>query len=226
MIRILCIETSTEFCSVSLIEELKITGSKTLTINKSHSEHLLTLIDGLMQEKNISLTQLSSIAVSKGPGSYTGLRIGVSTAKGLCYSLNLPLISINALDLMAFQVIKNYNIGSKSLLCPMIDARRMEVYTKILDFNFLDVKNNCAKILDEHSFDYLLNDTKVYFFGNGSNKFKKIVKSSNALFIDNIFPNAINFNELAFNKYNKKDFEDLINFEPHYLKEYYFNKDG
>jgi len=224
MIRILCIETSSKFCSVSLIEKNKIVASKRIEIEKSHSEFILVLIDSILKEQNILLTQLSAVAVSKGPGSYTGLRIGVSTAKGLCYSLDLPLLSVNSLDLMAVQSKKKKITDAKALLCPMMDARRMEVYTKILNFDLCEVEETSSMILDKNSFEHLLNNNKIYFFGNGSLKFKKIVKSSNALFLDDVHPDASSFNELVSFKYSKKKFEDLINFEPYYLKSYYFKK--
>ena len=125
MIRILCIETSLEYCSVSLIQDGRVIDSENINIKKSHSEFILVLVKTLLKRVKISLNQLSAIAVNKGPGSYTGLRIGVSTAKGLCFSLDLPLISVNSLDLMINDVIKKDLVDSSSLLCPMIDARRM-----------------------------------------------------------------------------------------------------
>jgi len=222
MTRILCIETSSEFCSVSLVEDNRMIGSRKITIEKSHSEHILLLIDTLLKEKKILINQLTAVAVSKGPGSYTGLRIGVSTAKGLCYSLDIPLLSLNSLDLMAIQVKKKHLVNKKVLLCPMLDARRMEVYTKVMDYGLKNIQKTCCKVLDNNSFASLLDNNKVYFFGNGSQKFKKILKSKNALFIDNIFPNASSFTDLVYKKYLNKDFEDLINFEPSYLKDYYF----
>ena len=148
MIRILCIETSLEYCSVSLIQDGRVIDSENINIKKSHSEFILLLIKTLLKRVKISLNQLSAIAVNKGPGSYTGLRIGVSTAKGLCFSLDLPLISVNSLDLMINDVIKKDLVDSSSLLCPMIDARRMEVYTKIVKFDLTVLKDTHAKILN------------------------------------------------------------------------------
>ena len=135
MIRILCIETSLEYCSVSLIQDGRVIDSENINIKKSHSEFILVLVKTLLKRVKISLNQLSAIAVNKGPGSYTGLRIGVSTAKGLCFSLDLPLISVNSLDLMIYDVKKKGLVDSSTLLCPMIDARRMDVYTKIVKFD-------------------------------------------------------------------------------------------
>ena len=224
MIRILCIETSLDYCSVSIIEDGKVIDSENINIKKSHSEFILILIKDLLKRINISLNQLSAIAVSKGPGSYTGLRIGVSTAKGLCFSLDLPLLSVNSLDLMIYDVKKKNLVESGSLLCPMIDARRMEVYTKIVKDDLIIIKDTHAKILSNNSFNSLLKFNKINFFGNGSTKFKKIIKSNNALFIEKIIPEAINFDQIVHDKYLEGKFEDLINFEPNYLKEYYFKK--
>lgn len=224
MIRILCIETSLDYCSVSIIEDGKVIDSENINIKKSHSEFILILIKDLLKRINISLNQLSAIAVSEGPGSYTGLRIGVSTAKGLCFSLDLPLLSVNSLDLMIYDVKKKNLVESGSLLCPMIDARRMEVYTKIVKDDLIIIKDTHAKILSNNSFNSLLKFNKINFFGNGSTKFKKIIKSNNALFIEKIIPEAINFDQIVHDKYLEGKFEDLINFEPNYLKEYYFKK--
>ena len=224
MIRILCIETSLDYCSVSIIEDGKVIDSENINIKKSHSEFILILIKDLLKRIKISLNQLSAIAVSEGPGSYTGLRIGVSTAKGLCFSLDLPLLSVNSLDLMIHDVKKKNLVESGSLLCPMIDARRMEVYTKIVKDDLIIIKDTHAKILSNNSFNSLLKFNKINFFGNGSTKFKKIIKSNNALFIEKIIPEAINFDQIVHDKYLEGKFEDLINFEPNYLKEYYFKK--
>tara|TARA_X000001036_G_scaffold439913_1_gene493055 strand:- start:1017 stop:1691 length:675 start_codon:yes stop_codon:yes gene_type:complete len=224
VIRILCIETSLDYCSVSIIEDGKVIDSENINIKKSHSEFILILIKDLLKRIKISLNQLSAIAVSEGPGSYTGLRIGVSTAKGLCFSLDLPLLSVNSLDLMIYDVKKKNLVESGSLLCPMIDARRMEVYTKIVKDDLIIIKDTHAKILSNNSFNSLLKFNKINFFGNGSTKFKKIIKSNNALFIEKIIPEAINFDQIVHDKYLEGKFEDLINFEPNYLKEYYFKK--
>ena len=222
MIRILCIETSLEYCSVSLIQDGRVVDSENINIKKSHSEFILVLIKTLLKRVKISLNQLSAIAVNKGPGSYTGLRIGVSTAKGLCFSLDLPLISVNSLDLMINDVIKKGLVDSSNLLCPMIDARRMEVYTKIVKFDLTVLKDTHAKILSKDSFNSILEKNVVNFFGNGSNKFQNLIKSKNAFFIEKIVPKSINFDQIVYHKYLEKKFEDLINFEPYYLKEYYF----
>tara|TARA_B100001769_G_scaffold115214_1_gene89840 strand:- start:30 stop:704 length:675 start_codon:yes stop_codon:yes gene_type:complete len=224
VIRILCIETSLDYCSVSMIEDGKVIDSESINIKKSHSEFILILIKNLLKRVKISLNKLSAIAVNKGPGSYTGLRIGVSTAKGLCFSLDLPLLSVNSLDLMIYDVKKKNLVESGSLLCPMIDARRMEVYTKIVKDDLTIIKDTHAKILSIDSFNSLLKINKINFFGNGSSKFKNIIKSNNAVFIEKIIPEAINFNQIVHDKYLKEKFEDLINFEPNYLKDYYFKK--
>ena len=169
------------------------------------------------------MAELDAIAVSKGPGSYTGLRIGVSTAKGLCYALDKPLIAVNTLLAMANEV--NRQNHSQALLCPMIDARRMEVYTALYDGELNELEKTSAKILEENSFDETLNQKQVLFFGNGADKFMALKTGvANAVFIDNITPSAWSVGLLANQAFLRGDFEDVAYFEPFYLKDFVATK--
>jgi len=213
---ILNIETATTNCSVSVSK-----NGKTLFLkednnsNYSHAESLHVFIDTVLKESNTTLDALDAIAVSKGPGSYTGLRIGVSAAKGLCFALNKPLISTSTLEALAYQVKPE-----SGCIVPMLDARRMEVYSAIFDENHHLVRETQAQILDEHSFEDYLQQLKVYFVGNGVEKAKEIITHTNAVFIDGKLPSANEMSMLAYNKYKISDFEDVAYFEPYYLKDF------
>ncbi|MFT5846523.1 tRNA (adenosine(37)-N6)-threonylcarbamoyltransferase complex dimerization subunit type 1 TsaB [Psychroserpens sp.] len=213
---ILSIETSTTNCSVSLSKE-----GETLVLkednnaNYSHAESLHVFINDVLETANIDKAQIDAIAVSKGPGSYTGLRIGVSAAKGLCYALEKPLISISTLDALARQV--NTQEG---VIVPMLDARRMEVYSAIYDYKFNLLRETEAQILDEFSFKEELNKSKVFFVGNGTEKTKALLFHENAVYIDNKLPSANEMSALAHAKYKIGDTEDVAYFEPFYLKDF------
>ena len=214
---ILNIETSTKACSVALHKNGELIVSREdVTTNFSHSEKLLKFISELFSDAKLSLSDLDAIAVSKGPGSYTGLRIGVSTAKGLCYGLDIPLISISTLKAMSFGMALEIKAD---LYCPMIDARRMEVYSAFFDINNTEVRKIQADIIDENSYKKEL-EKKVVFFGDGSEKIKEKIKHENAMFISNIHPSAKNMGLLSYQKFNKSLFEDLAYFEPFYLKDF------
>ncbi|QRM89104.1 tRNA (adenosine(37)-N6)-threonylcarbamoyltransferase complex dimerization subunit type 1 TsaB [Lacinutrix sp. WUR7] len=213
---ILNIETATTNCSVSLSKEgetfaLQEDNSK----QYSHAERLHVYIDDLLQQNNIKPTELDAIAVSKGPGSYTGLRIGVSAAKGLCFALDKPLISISTLEALARQVKVE-----EGLIVPMLDARRMEVYSAIFDANYNTVRKIEAQILEEQSFASYLDKGKVYFIGNGVEKTKTLITHENAVFIDDKLPSANEMSVIAFHKYKNNDIEDVAYFEPYYLKDF------
>ncbi|MFD0989275.1 tRNA (adenosine(37)-N6)-threonylcarbamoyltransferase complex dimerization subunit type 1 TsaB [Mariniflexile jejuense] len=213
---ILSIETATTNCSVSLSKEgktivLKEDNSK----NYSHAESLHVFIDAVLKEANIAPNKLDAIAISKGPGSYTGLRIGVSAAKGLCFALGKPLISVSTLESLAHQIACNDGV-----IVPMLDARRLEVYTAILDVNYNEIKETEAKVLDTNAFAEQLNQGNVYFIGNGVEKTKALINHPNAIFVENKLPSATQMSLLAFNKYKKGDFEDVAYFEPYYLKDF------
>ncbi|MBL6446368.1 tRNA (adenosine(37)-N6)-threonylcarbamoyltransferase complex dimerization subunit type 1 TsaB [Fulvivirga sp. 29W222] len=219
---ILSIETATAVCSVALHHNGQLIGTQTLYIEKSHSGLLAPVIDSLVKYCGFTLNDLSAVAVSEGPGSYTGLRIGVSTAKGLCFALDIPLVAVNTLEAMAFGVNK-YN-RSEALLCPMIDARRMEVYCLIATHNMEIVEHTKPEIIDTTSFENFLLKSKVLFFGNGAAKCEEVITSENALFIDNVYPDASNVGFIAYRKYQEQKFEDVAYFEPFYLKEFRITK--
>lgn len=212
---ILSIETSTEVCSVALHNNGRIVAVSESEEAYSHAERLAPLIDDILANNNIKRREITAVAVSAGPGSYTGLRIGTSTAKGLCYSLDIPLITIGTLESM-LESIKQDN--EHQLLCPMLDARRMEVYCLLADVNGQIIKPTHAKIIDETSFSDFLGSKQISFFGNGADKCKSVITAESAIFIDDIKPTALNIGKLAFNKYQENDFADLVNFEPDYLK--------
>lgn len=213
---ILNIETSTTNCSVSLSKE-----GETLVLkednnaNYSHAESLHVFIDDVVKEAKLTLKDLNAIAVSKGPGSYTGLRIGVSAAKGLCFALNIPLISVSTLNALAHQVIVNDGI-----IVPMLDARRLEVYSVIYDSSYNEMREIEAQILDEHSFFEYLKEGNVYFVGNGVEKTMHLISHPNAVFIEGKLPSANEMSSLAYHKYKKSDIEDVAYFEPFYLKDF------
>ncbi len=217
---ILHIETSTTICSVALSNNSKLLYSKYDDNGMNHAEKLSPFIDEALKVAKEKELKLDAISVSSGPGSYTGLRIGVSTAKGLCYGFGIPFISVDTLEILAIQVNKNNEIENNSLLCPMLDARRMEVYTKMMRKDFQTIQKTTPKIIDETSFSDVLKENKVYFFGNGANKCQEVIKSENAIFIDDISPLAENMIPLAEEKFRNKEFEDVAYFEPSYLKEF------
>jgi tRNA threonylcarbamoyladenosine biosynthesis protein TsaB len=216
---LLGIETSTKICSVAISDDEKLLAIKEEGGAYSHAEKLTGFIQDVLAQSGKSLHEIDAIAVSKGPGSYTGLRIGVSAAKGLCYALGKPLISVSTLQAMA----KNPSLIKEktSLLCPMIDARRMEVYTALYDKKNANIEDITAKIIDENSFSNYLKDNKVLFFGDGADKCKDVLsRNQNAIFTDSGLPSARYINEIAFDKLKKEAFEDVAYFEPYYLKDF------
>jgi len=216
MAYILCIETTTTNCSVSIAQD-----GKTIAIveenreNYSHSENLHLFISKALEQAKISKTQLDVVAVSMGPGSYTGLRIGVSAAKGLCFALDIPLISIDTLHAFAFQIT-----DKTDYIIPMLDARRMEVFACVFDGNKNKLEEIKAVILDENSFAEHLEKGKVTFLGNANKKFKPVCNHPNAVFLGAKLPSANDMASLADYKYKKSDFEDVAYFEPYYLKDF------
>lgn len=216
---ILNIETSTKNCSVSLAKEGKTVVIKEIAEqNFTHSEKLHLFIDELIKKTGISYKDLNAVALSKGPGSYTGLRIGTSTAKGLCFALDIPLIAIDSLEILAKQV----NLNDR-LIIPMIDARRMEVYTAVFDQNQNKISETEALIVDENSFDKITQ--KACFIGDGAEKCKNILQRENFIFLTEIiYPSANEMSELSYQKFQQKAFEDTAYFEPFYLKEFFTGK--
>jgi tRNA threonylcarbamoyladenosine biosynthesis protein TsaB len=223
MAHILSIDTSTPVCSVAIHHQGTLLGNFSLHLDKGHSSALHVLIDDLLKHCQLAPHQLGAIAVGKGPGSYTGLRIGSSTAKGLCFSLNIPLIAVNTLQAMALSVANSHI--SDSLLCPMIDARRMEVYCMILDSQATPLTPTWPEVVNEFSFDQYLSHEKVIFFGNGSAKCKSVVsKNPNATFLNGVVPDASQIGAIAWEKFQSREFEDIAYFEPFYLKEFQISK--
>jgi tRNA threonylcarbamoyladenosine biosynthesis protein TsaB len=216
MAYILCIETSTTNCSVAISRDEELLSLVQEDSKKySHAEQLHIFIDKAMQQAGIKKNQLDAIAISKGPGSYTGLRIGVSTAKGLCYALDIPLISISTLKSLAAQE-KN-----AELIIPMIDARRMEVYTQTFEASLKPQNKIEAKILDDNSFNQELNSGKqVSFVGNGVTKFEKLVEPASNLKFTDANPSARDMINEAYKKFKQHQFEDVAYFEPFYLKDF------
>lgn len=222
MALILSLETSIEACSVALHKQGELLAEAAIKEPQAHASKLSLLIQEVLSKANVSSDSLQAIAVSLGPGSYTGLRIGVSTAKGLCYALNIPLIAVNTLHLLAFQV--QQQVDRQSLLCPMIDARRMEVYSIVYDASLTPLQPVKAEVIDELSYAELLSLQPISFFGNGAEKCKAVIAHHNARFIHGVEPLATSLGVIAATKYAKAEFEDLVRVEPFYLKEFQVKK--
>lgn len=189
----------------------------------SHARNLIVLIEKMIEDSPISKKEIMGVVVSQGPGSYTGLRIGVSTAKGLCYALQIPLIAVSTLDSIAVGAQRQLAVEGV-LYCPMIDARRMEVYTELVDYSLQEIKPVEALIVEEGTFDNLLSEYKVVFCGNGMPKCRPLLeKYPNALFADAEISSR-NMVDIAYQKYLRGDFEDVAYFEPFYLKQYIAKK--
>ncbi len=219
MALILSIETATSNCSVALRNDGHLVGIKQRNEANIHASKLFVFIDALMKETGYGYKDLTAIAVSKGPGSYTGLRIGVSAAKGLCYSLSIPLLSVNTLHVMVNEASREPLKGN-ALLIPMLDARRMEVYCSVFNQTQEEINPTKACIIDSGSFSKEL-EQACYFFGDGMPKCRTILASHpNAFFIDDIVPGADSLSLLAYAKFLKGKFEDTAYFEPFYLKEF------
>jgi len=220
MAALIHIETSTNVCSIALSQDSKIGWNKENHEGQSHSVLLGKYVEELLDFIRKSGISLDGIVVSCGPGSYTGLRIGVSMAKGLAYGLDLPLLSVNTLQVMANHVVKNFHVDDNILLCPMIDARRMEVYTSFYDKNLQLMRDIQAEIIDENTYSDLLKERKIVCFGNGAEKCKAVLNHPNIEFIDHISPLAKDMVELAEKAFLNKEFQDVAYFEPFYLKEF------
>ncbi|UKJ06628.1 tRNA (adenosine(37)-N6)-threonylcarbamoyltransferase complex dimerization subunit type 1 TsaB [Solitalea lacus] len=221
MALILSIETATACCSVALSNKNELIGFKEESSPNIHASSLTVFIENILSTAGLSASDLDAVAVSMGPGSYTGLRIGISTAKGLCYALNKPLIAVNTLKAMA-KGFKDDNlaIDGSALLCPMIDARRMEVFTAIYDQDLNEVLQTNASIINESSFADVLTNHKVMFFGNGAEKCKNTLQSTNAVFVNESYNSARYIAPLAYEKYLQQSFENVAYFEPFYLKDF------
>jgi tRNA threonylcarbamoyladenosine biosynthesis protein TsaB len=223
MTLLLSIETSTHSFSCALHQDGNLIAFEESITEQSTASMLAATIDKLFRDTQCKKNQLNGVIVSSGPGSYTGLRIGVATAKGICYALSIPLISINTLYLMAHQA-KNALVTGDALLCPMLDARRMEVYCALFDKSLNVIEPTQAKVIDDTSFAEHLNQGPIIFFGEGSDKCQAMIKHSNAKFISAVKPAASILGEVGFQKFGKGDFEDLEHFEPFYLKDFIIKK--
>lgn len=221
MALILNIETATPVLSVALGESGKVLDIKELNTQNRHSEQITLFIEALLQQNNKTFDELDAVAVSEGPGSYTGLRIGVSTAKGICYAGDLPLIAVSTLKAMARMMQDRWQTTGKSsevIYCPMIDARRMEVYAAFFDSTGNQIRQVQADIIDDKSYSEYLNENTVIFGGNGASKCKEVLTSPNAVFLEQIYPSAGAMAPLAEASFQQKDFVDVAYFEPFYLK--------
>jgi tRNA threonylcarbamoyladenosine biosynthesis protein TsaB len=216
---ILQIETATQTCSVALSRNGETLLVKEETAQNIHAGSLTLFIDELMKTAGFTYPQLDAIAISKGPGSYTGLRIGVSTAKGLCFALDKPLLAIDTLKMMAAGFVAN-NKGYNGLICPMIDARRMEVYTRVFNARLEPLSDTEAKIIDAQSFADELKNQQVTFMGDGALKCAEVLKNENAFFSEANFNSAAYLSTLAMEAYAQQKFEDVAYFEPYYLKDF------
>ena len=224
---ILQIETATSVCSVALAVDGQTIALKEDDAPNIHASQLTPFISELMQKADICFADLDAIAVSMGPGSYTGLRIGVSTAKGLCFALNKPLIAIPTLKMMAQGFLNSTSQSlpaafEKAYICPMIDARRMEVFTAVYDGNLNEIEAKQAKIIDATSFSALLEDQAMVFIGNGAAKCQLAIQHPHARFIATNFNSAAAMSALAWQEFKKANFEDTAYFEPFYLKDFVF----
>ena len=211
---ILQIETSTTNCSVAISKNGETIALKEVSNGYSHAENLHVFIKDILAENKLEYSDLDAIAISKGPGSYTGLRIGVSTAKGLCFSLDIPLVAIETLEVLAHQVdVEN------GFIIPMIDARRMEAYTTVYNSKHEKMRKIEAEVLDKNSFSTFLSKYGTVFIGNKTEKTQEVIQHENATFIDSL-PSAKEMSKLAYIKYKKNDIEDVAYFEPYYLKDF------
>lgn len=217
---ILNLETASTNCSVSIAREGQLISLvEENSPNYSHSEQLHSFIDQCILEAGISIEHLDAVAVSKGPGSYTGLRIGVSAAKGLCYALDIPLISVGTLKSMAYSVTVD-----EGIIIPLLDARRMEVYAAVFDSDHRELKNTWAEIIKPDSFSKYSTDQTVYLVGGGAEKCREILKHPNIKFDPSAIPTAKTLARLSFVKYQAEQFEDTAYFEPFYLKDFIVTK--
>ena len=218
---ILNLETATTNCSVSLAKDGKVISIKENdSANYSHAEQLHNYIKEVLKEASFSLQDIDAVAISKGPGSYTGLRIGVSAAKGLCYSLDVPLISVPTLESMAHQLI----VPQDHLIIPVLDARRMEVYSAVYDRDWKEIRITEAEIITEESFKEYLESHTIHIMGSGAEKCRDILNHSNVVLDTTVVPSAREMAELSQKKFEANDFENVAYFEPYYLKDFVLQK--
>ncbi|PSR57309.1 tRNA (adenosine(37)-N6)-threonylcarbamoyltransferase complex dimerization subunit type 1 TsaB [Adhaeribacter arboris] len=222
MALILALETSSAICSVALYQNQELLALTELQLEKSHSSHTTVIISQILENCSLTLQDLSAVAVSGGPGSYTGLRIGSAIAKGLCYSLDIPLIEVSTLYALAYSLIQVIPNPEYYLYCPMLDARRMEVYCCLLNSDLQELLPVSPVILTNKSFEDFISQNPVIFLGSGASKFQKLIENSpRTLFHANVSLSAKPIGVLAYNKYKNHQFEDVAYYEPFYLKEVY-----
>lgn len=214
---ILSIDTAQESASVCIAKDKHLVAIRRNNNQKDHAVWIHNALEEIRVEAGISWNELDAVAISNGPGSYTGLRVGLSTAKGLCYTLNKPLITIGTLEMMAWGMKEI----ATDLICPLIDARRMEVYSAVYDKSLLVIEEPSAKILQQKSFDNYIHDRQIVFAGSGSFKLKKLIPShGNATFVNLLFDSSLLILP-SLDKYLKQQFADLAYVEPLYVKEFY-----
>ena len=219
---ILYIETATDVCSVALSRGAEVIGLKEEAGGNNHAKHLLPFVDEVLKQGGCTVSDLNGVAVSVGPGSYTGLRIGVSTAKGIAYTAGIPVMAVGTLESIAQGARESWTDASAEPLqiVPMLDARRMEVFTTRYDFDMQSLEEVSAKIVDENTFAELLSEHKVLFCGNGMPKCREILSANPNAFFAEVSVSAKNMLPAALRKWQNSDFENVAYFEPFYLKEY------
>jgi tRNA threonylcarbamoyladenosine biosynthesis protein TsaB len=221
---VICIETATNLCSVALCNSAGVISLRESNEQKSHASQLTVFIEELLNENHLHAADLEAIAVSKGPGSYTGLRIGVSVAKGIAYGASIPLIAIDTTFSMFYGLRGSLSVNpaddSESLFCPMLDARRMEVYYSIYDFNGNVVKPVSAEVITENTFNEIPENRKIILFGDGAEKCRNVIKRKNIMFADNFSISASYMQEPVYKALQNQQFEDIAYFEPFYLKDF------
>jgi tRNA threonylcarbamoyladenosine biosynthesis protein TsaB len=225
MARILMIETATEVCSVALAESGKVVFFRENAEGNRHAELLTIFIEQVFRQSGWQPGELNAVCVSRGPGSYTGLRIGVSAGKGICYGLGIPLMAVSTLESLAWHVafeekFADYEGSGEILLCPMLDAKRNEVYTALFSQNAVQLTPVSAEIITRDSFKNELQTQRILFFGNGATKCKNLIQNPNAVFTEPVAASARFMSQPAELRYNKNSFENVAYFEPYYLKDF------
>jgi tRNA threonylcarbamoyladenosine biosynthesis protein TsaB len=219
MANILNIHTATETAIVNLTNGHKVVSTLTNHETKEHASFLHIAIQKILEDQKINVKELSSIGVTSGPGSYTGIRVGLAAAKGLCYALKIPMITFSSLELLARSAI-DLKPDPKALYCSMIDARRMEIYTAMYDVDLQEKMPPSAMIIDENSFSEILAGNKIYFIGSGSDKFKQLIKNENALFIPGDISSK-SIAEISWEKYKSNKFQNIFDAHPLYIKDFH-----
>lgn len=219
---ILCLETATSLCSVALCDSAGIISLRESDESKSHASQLTVFIEEIFNEQKIRASDLDAVAVSKGPGSYTGLRIGVSVAKGIAFGASIPLIGIETTYSMFWGIRDNYNkkTDEKSIFCPMLDARRMEVYYALYDHSGKKIKDISAEIINGDSFSNILDNQTIIFFGDGALKCRDVIRHKNAIFAVDFRISASFMQKPVIQDFKNNNFEDVAYFEPLYLKDF------